>query len=97
MHMTVDLKENQVSRAQETKEVIVAVAAKGDDREDNKTHIKVQMELGVLIFASTKVLLSHAALCNSMSECVEKWAIIVMTWIIPAHLEHYTANSHLLG
>ena len=46
---------------------------------------------------STNMLSSDAALANSMSECVEEWAVIVITWIVPAHLDHYAANSQLLA
>lgn len=68
INMTVRLKEKRVSQAQETMEAIMAVAAKGGNKEDDKAHAKVQMELGVLTSASTNMLSSTAALANALSE-----------------------------
>lgn len=67
-----------------------------DDREDEKFHVEVHMELGVMTSEITNRFSSCATLSNSVSECTEKWAAGVVAWIIPTHLDHYAANSHLL-
>lgn len=45
----------------------MAVATNRDDRDDQKVHAEVHMELEVMTFGSTNRLSSQAALPNSLS------------------------------